>query len=329
MNKIYSFLTVFFVSVLALGLASCTQEYEYDGMGAPDTENKGGVYFPSTNQSVFEVEPTDAAEFTVEVARVDTDGALEVPLTVTVNDGDVFKVPATAVFADQQEKTEVTITFADAEVGVGYNVAIEVPNEYVYIYKQAPGYASYKANASRIKWEKIGTGYFVGGFVANFFAVSVFPLAVEIEKAVTSSATKFRFDSPYAYAAYNMDEIGYYGYPYNSPGTYDDQAHRILIEATADGVFMNYVDLGIDLGYGMFSTGSICGNLVNPTPANLGAYPWGTYYDDLGYIEFPKSSLFVSMAAYNDGGAYIMGEASQLFLSAEAYVNYMASLPQE
>ena len=53
----------------------------------------------------------------------------------------------------------------------------------------------------------------------------------------------------------------------------------------------------------------------------LDSYPLGVYNEKAGSITFPANSLYVSMADYQDGGAYPCTNPSYLYLSAEAYLN--------
>ncbi len=309
------------VSGACVAFTACTDEYDYDGPGEQDSADKAGVYFPSSNATTFEVDPEDPTTFTISVDRLNGSGALSVPLTVEINQDDVFSVPATAEFADGQVSTTVTVNYPNAEVGVEYKLQLTIPDEYVAIYNEVDGLTSYTATMSRIKWENIGVGYLLDGTVATFFGVDPsLPLAVEIETATVAGNKRFRFDSPFAYTAYDQDEIGYYGYPYNDETTCDGLQHMIILDVTSDGVSMSPVETGMNQGYGMFTIGSIYGNLSN----NIDSYPLGTYDEKAGYIEFPKNSLFVSMAEYNDGGGYPCPNPTYLFLSADAYTNYMS-----
>lgn len=53
----------------------------------------------------------------------------------------------------------------------------------------------------------------------------------------------------------------------------------------------------------------------------MNSYPLGVYNEKAGSITFPANSLYVSMADYQDGGAYPCTNPSYLYLSAEAYLN--------
>lgn len=61
--------------------------------------------------------------------------------------------------------------------------------------------------------------------------------------------------------------------------------------------------------------------LYMATYPNINSYPLGVYNEKAGSITFPANSLYVSMADYQDGGAYPCTNPSYLYLSAEAYLN--------
>lgn len=86
---------------------------------------------------------------------------------------------------------------------------------------------------------------------------------------------------------------------------------------TKEGASLKPVQYGMDWGYGMFSGGSVYGNLST----NINSYPLGVYNEKAGSITFPANSLYVSMADYQDGGAYPCANPSYLYLSAEAYLS--------
>ena len=157
------------------------------------------------------------------------------------------------------------------------------------------------------------------GTVSNFFGVdSSLPLAVEIEKTTTATSTRFRFDSPFAKVATAQDEVGgFNGYPFNEEGDVVPGEYVFIIDVTKSGASLKPVQYGMDWGDGMFSGGSVYGNLST----NIASYPLGVYNEKAGSITFPANSLYVSMAGYQEGGKYPCSNPSYLYLSAEAYLN--------
>lgn len=298
---------MFIALTAGFSFAACESDDDFQA-GAQDVATKAGAYFEELSSNI-ELEPTEATEASFTVSRLNTQGALSLPIKVVKNQDDVFEVPASVNFADGEATAVVTVQFAKAEVGNPYTLTVEVPEDYLSLYKEYEGYASYSLTVSRVKWEKLGTCYWVDGNVNTLFGVDALPLAVEVEVAYTPTTTKYRFDSPFAYCATGMDElgIGYIGYPYNEPGDCDEQKHTFLITVTGKEATLDPVELGMDWGYGMFEVGSIYGNLSS----NKDAYPLGAPSADGTYIKFPASSLYVILPSE---GTYVASNPSYLYL---------------
>lgn len=167
-------------------------------------------------------------------------------------------------------------------------------------------------------WENVGVGYFIDGTISTFFGVdNTLAYTVEIEKLVEGSTIHFRFVAPFSYVATAQDENGgYVGYPYNSDGDCDEQAHTIQIDITSAGASMQPVSLGFDWGYGEFSIGQVYGNISG---VSVDSYPLGVYHETEGYIEFPANSLYISMADYQNGGKYPCTNPTYVFLSVDSF----------
>ena len=328
-----------FVALLSiLALASCSDDDKYVA-GEQDSADKAGVYFPVTDGGDNEVDPSDPTEFTFKVDRMNTKGALSVPLTVKSNDDNVFEVPATAEFADGEAETTVKVTFPQAAVGTTYGLEVEVPQEYVSLYKENAEKLSYATSYTRVKWEDMGVGYFVDGVISPLFGKN-FTMAVEIEKTVSldGKVTRYRFDSPFAYVCTGQDELGgYIGYPFNEEGDCDEQSHKVIIsvEKGTDGYVasmaqtytgMNWAD------YGKFTIGQTRDivSAANKDNYDLGVYTPGK--DKLpGFIKWSADggSLFFNMSEYQGGYTNTQNADTYLFLSAEDYQSYLDSLPTE
>ena len=211
----------------------------------------------------------------------------------------------------------LTVETPSAAEGITYNLQLALSGNDVSNYSS--GYHEISVNFAILKWESIGTGYYLDGTVANFFGVDPsVPMAVEIEKTTTATSTRFRFDSPFAKVATAQDEVGgFNGYPFNEEADVVPGEYTFVIDVTKEGASLKPVQYGMDWGYGMFSGGSVYGNLST----NINSYPLGVYNEKAGSITFPANSLYVSMADYQDGGAYPCTNPSYLYLSAEAYLN--------
>lgn len=89
-------------------------------------ETNQGVYFPSSNKAVYEMEPTAPTQFDVVVARTDSTNALDLPIVVDLNDEDVFVVPETVSFAAGEKEATFTVSFPTAGEGTTYNLKLSV-----------------------------------------------------------------------------------------------------------------------------------------------------------------------------------------------------------
>ncbi len=334
--KLFSkYMFVALMSILAL--ASCSDDDKYVA-GPQDSADKVGVYFPTTNGGDNEVDPADPTEFTIKVARQNTTGDVSVPLTVVENDNDAYQVPATADFKSGETETTVKVTFPNAEVGTTNTLTIEVPDEYVSLYKENAEKISFTTAYTRVKWENIGVGYWIDGNINSLFGVAALPLAVEIEKTVSAdgSTVRYRFDSPFAYTYTGQDELGgYIGYPYNEEGDCDEQSHKMIVTVKKTDATLASTNTGMTwANYGTFYIGQIVGNLSNANGVitDTNTYPLGQYKagtNSEGVIAWPANSLFVRMTEYNGGYIGIASNPSYLYLSEADYKAYLDSLPTD
>ena len=130
---------LFAAAVATLALVSCAKEQEV-APGTPDAEDCYGVYFPK--QDVIEemqvLDPTQAKEVIIKVARGVSDGALTIKPTVSLSeitanglvDGDVslFTVPD-IVFEDGQAETDLKIVFPNVKEGIQYSLHLAVEGD--------------------------------------------------------------------------------------------------------------------------------------------------------------------------------------------------------
>ena len=303
--KIYSKLMMMLTAALAF--TACSDD---DSFSAGEQEKAGtqSAYFnTATYMNAVEVEPGSEA-FQVEVSRWNTANAASVGI-VKVDGDDVFDFPSSVDFAAGEATATITVTAPRAAAGVNYSLVLGIAEADRSIYGQ--GFRQVAFDFSILKWESIGTGYFIDGTISTFFGVDpTLPFAVEIDKTTTADGDRFRFESPFAHVATGVDEagLGYIGYPYNEAGDCDEESHMIVIDITSKGALWNTTDLGMNWGYGMFSV----------SPLAYGKYDAGQ-----GFIVFPAGSLGIGMADYNSGALYESANDTYLFLSAEAFLNAM------
>lgn len=145
-----------------LALASCTDKYEYDGVGKWDaTDGYQQIYFEKSNATV-ELDPTDPTTTTFQVFRRNSTSAATVKLDVLKNTDNVFTV-SDAVFAAGDSVATVTVSFPNAEVGTSYTLQVTTTDP-----SNVSNYSSdilYTMNLTRIKWNYLG----VGNFAENFW----------------------------------------------------------------------------------------------------------------------------------------------------------------
>lgn len=296
----------------ALAFTACSDD---DNFSAGEQEKSGvqSAYFATdTYLNSIEVEP-GGNSFDVTVSRWNTSAAASVGIVVVNDEGQVFDVPSSVNFDAGQAEATLTIKATRAQEGTPYSLVIGIADADRSIYGQ--GFREIAIDFSILKWESLGTGYFIDGTISTFWGVDpTLPMAVNVQKCETANGERFRFESPFAFETTGVDEadLGYIGYPYNSNAdglTCDGQSHMIVIDITSRGALWNTTDLGNDWnGYGMFS---------------VSALDYGTYDEGQGYIVFPAGSLGIEMANYNPGEPAASANDTYLFLNADAFLNVM------
>ena len=286
-------------------------------------EGTQGVYFPAT-KSVFEFMPVDPTEVTLKIARAKSEGAVEVPITVEVNEDNVFNIPSSVSFADGETEATFKVTFPSAEEGKKYNLKLTVEGDQ-YVNPYVEGVAYLETSVMRVKWEPLDEPmvYIEGGFRSIWGGIDPVPVYVDAEKAVLGDVTRYRFTNFYNRVSTEVDDDGIYnGFPYNTLERIDpDNDYLTTIEiggdkGTANEVFMYSHFTGVEWStYGPVYMGSIYGNLtVGGEPAKKDEYPLGVLKD--GIITFPENSLF-----YQDNdGISIHSNPTTIYLTKEIYL---------
>lgn len=128
MNKLFKYTFIALLSVLALGLSSCTDEYDYTP--ASKTELGGNAFLASNGSTTISYLPTEEQSFTFKVSRVDSTEAQTVALS---SSNSKFVVPASVSFAAGQKTVEVKGTF-DIATGTTETTRIAIADEAKYYY---------------------------------------------------------------------------------------------------------------------------------------------------------------------------------------------------
>ena len=236
-NKIFS---LFAIALMAVACDPDAESYTPGGL----EEGNQGICFAGNYTQTVEVEP-GVTSFILTLKRSVTDTAGSVDIKVLNNEENIFICPSTASFAAGEATTTLTVETPSATAGILYNLKLAVSGDNVSEYTS--GYNEISVNFSIIKWESIGTGYYLDGTVSTFFGVDPsMPMAVKLERAETATSVRFRFDSPFArVATETVDEYGGYdGYPFNEESDVVPGKYLFTIDVTSQGAALSPVDLG-------------------------------------------------------------------------------------
>lgn len=313
LSKLYSILLMLAAILL---FAACNDYVDTEETSPSVSEGCQGVYFPSSNTSAFEMEPTETTEITLTIARTNTTSAADIPITVETNDSSIFTVPETVSFSAGDTAVDFTITFPNAAEGTTYNLNLTVDgDDYVNTYSAEASYL--ETSVTRIKWETVSEPIvYVDGTFATLWGVDIVAMYVEAEKAELASVTRYRFKNAYN-APTSVDDDGIYdGYRYTSEDEFDTSTdYYTIIEIDAsNNVYMYPHDIGVDWDYGMISIGCIYPDVSDDNDT----YPWGTLEDDV--ITFPSQSLYFSMADYNSGSKYSASTPTYIYFNKDDYL---------
>lgn len=302
----------------------CSEDDLIKPTPSPDApEGTQGVYFPTTNKAAFEFMPVDPTEFTMTIARSTSEGSVDVPLTVDVNDDNVFVVPASVNFKAGETEATFKVTFPTAAEGKKYNLKLSVAGDQ-YVNPYVKGVPYVETNVMRVKWETIAEPMvYVDGTFLAWFGVTSEPMYVYAEKAVLGNVTRYRFNNVYKVPVIGVDADGIWdGFPFNDPGDFDESKDYVTTieiggdKGTANEVYMYPHDIGVEWQYGMHAIGSIYGNLtVGGEPAKKAEYPLGILKN--GIITFPANSLYHTLPT---NGIRIAGDPTTIYLSKEIYL---------
>lgn len=322
----------YFLLMLAGGLMTFSACSDDDwAPGAPTDPSCIGAYFvagegfdASDNSYYYELEPENETEVTLTVGRTNTSGAATVGIVPVVNTENVFQIPESVSFADGQAEVPLTISFPNAEIGVSYSFGLAFAEGTYDIYNSLT-YVS--GEVIRIKWNPFDTAICIDGLVSTFFSAP-YPISHYVEAAyaeLPGGVERVRVTNPYKPAT-GVDANGIYvGYPNNVEADMVNNNVTLTIEIGKDGASIVNTGLGFDWGYGEFSTGTVFTNISNVSSTT---YPLGEVNKDAdGNFEsiiFGANSLYVSMANYQNGGAYPAANPTCFFFSLEAWEDYMA-----
>lgn len=154
-------ITIIVAVLLGILITACKDEIARDPSPVTATGCET-VYFPSTNISNYELEPT-VTSISVTVSRKDSTLAAEVPISIIRNDSNAFDIPSTVNFAANQGTKVIDITFPNAKIGIKYVVDIELTGDQ-FVNAYSPTIPTYRATITRIKWNDLGNAQFFDSF---------------------------------------------------------------------------------------------------------------------------------------------------------------------
>lgn len=168
---------------------SCTEEFPEREPSPVTPSDCVGIYFPSSNTTSYEIEPT-VTSIPVTISRVNKSDAITVPITVVKNPNNVFVIPQSVAFTAGQETTTFNVTYPTAEDGVKYTFEIAVEGEkFVDPYKIVSGAPSVAKSVTKIKWNVLGTAQFYDAF--TLYSVATGTLSY------TPTKDMYRLTNPY------------------------------------------------------------------------------------------------------------------------------------
>lgn len=289
-KNIILYISALFVSLMAV---SCAQEMEAE-LGAADNADCYGVYFPSQKGTGdLQIGPDDKKSLVFSVRRLNTIGAVTVPVTIESEHPGVFSVSELR-FEEDSPTAELEVFFPTIKLGVRYDCTIKVEgDEYVSNYSKNATHLSF--NVTCVKWNKLigdngeTTGLWRDGVLPEWFNMP----NPNLEKAVTIEE---RADLPGYYRIYDIYDATYMTNMFNmNANSICLEQHYTYIDATdPEKVWIPTFKTGIVMSaeYGEMSIGSYVAENEDFDPSIASIY--GTLED--GVISFPANALQLHFA---------------------------------
>lgn len=280
MNKILKYSLM----LLAVGCAFTACKDEDDQRPIIPVEGPQ-VFFSSELPETIELSKSTNS-FSIPVTRVDSVGALTVPVTVTLPDGSIFTAPKSVTFADGQKTTNLVISYDPNAIVYGdyTDITVQIGDENV---TTPYGNSAFTFSAGATAWVTMGMATFRDDLVAGTYGADPITYDVEIQKNIVEEGI-YRLVNPYGSA-----------YPYNDPGDWDTtKDYYMVIDATdPDYVWVPAFETGINWGDGPMSIGSFVqlyldnNNTLDVIKANKPEL-FGQLKD--GVISFPEPKSFLA-----------------------------------
>lgn len=235
MNKIFKYSLL----SLAAGLlfAAC-KDNDDTGMLDPVVLTGPQTFFSTDMPDVIEVSK-DKSSFVVTINRQNTEGEVTVPITATMPEGSIYKVPANVTFADGAATADIVINYnpEDLEFGDYTDISLAVGDENM---TTPYGLSSCSFSVGATAWVSMGRGFYRDDLVAPLYGADMVTYEVEIEKNILEEGM-YRIKNPYGA-----------DFPYNDPGDWDtSKDYYMIIDATdPDYVYFTTCETGVNWGDG-------------------------------------------------------------------------------
>lgn len=270
-------LKIFFLSALVATAGLFTACSEDNDWSAGELAEGPQAYFSADVQTSYTVSAEDTS-VTLPVLRVETDGALDVPVLATFAEGEegLFNVPASVAFADGEKSAliDVTFAFADLTPGKSYSFSLTLDDPTL-----TTPYGNSQVGLTIAVPEPyvlLGKGLIRDDIITALFTVDNVEWEVEIYENTNQPGYIFLKN---AYTSL---------YPYNEPGDYVTEDKYFVVNiADPNRVIIPKQGLGMDWNpteYGEFIVGTTAP---------------GTLKDNI--ITFPVKGLLVGMMIYSEG----------------------------
>ncbi len=284
----------FYMSVLLMTLAAASCDRSLAEIGEPDNEDCYGVYFPSQKGTGdLQVGPDDAKSMVFQVRRLNTRGAVSVPVTIESEYPGIFTV-SELYFEEDAPTAELEVYFPNIKRGIKYDCTIKVEgSEYVSSYSQNASHLSFTVTC--VKWNKVigdngeTTGLWRDGVFPEWFSVA----QPNLEQAVEIYE---REDMPGYYRIFDVYGTNYMTQMFgmNASSVCLEQNYTYIDATDPEKVWIPTFRTGIVMSadYGEISIASYVSENKEFDASISSVY--GTLKD--GIISFPANSLQMHLA---------------------------------
>lgn len=136
---------------LSASLSSCSDSDNWTP-GPKEADSNPRVYFTPDNKTSYQFYDGDPRVISFTLARLSTDEAIEVPVTLSADD-ETITAPETVSFAAGQQTATVYVDCSEIPARQTFNIDLSIPADYAALYAQ--GSATLSATVAVVSWETI------------------------------------------------------------------------------------------------------------------------------------------------------------------------------